>query len=335
MTQKILLTGGAGYIGAHTFVALQAAGFSPFIFDNFSNADMDTPARIASITGQTVPWVQGDLLDKAAITRVFADNAFDAVIHLAAKKSVADSVHHPLVYFENNCIGLINLLDAIEKHSVKIFVFSSSATVYGTPEHLPIPETAPLSFANPYGFTKLIGEQMLAQIALARPELIVGILRYFNPVGAHDSGLLLQTPRGNAAPPENLMPRLLEVAQGQNPYLTVYGDDYDTPDGTGVRDYIHITDLARGHVMSLQNLLQSGLSHTVNLGTGNGYSVLEMIECFKQASQKELNYQIMPRRAGDIASCYADVSLAHDLLGFKAEFGLLEMCASSWSAAQP
>ncbi|HBQ36930.1 MAG TPA: UDP-glucose 4-epimerase GalE [Rhodobacteraceae bacterium] len=334
MTHKILLTGGAGYIGAHTFVALQAAGFSPFIFDNFSNADKDTPERIASITGQTAPWVKGDLLDKTAIERVFADNDFDAVIHFAAKKSVADSVHRPLDYFENNCVGLINLLEVIEKYSVKTFVFSSSATVYGTPQRLPIPETATLSFANPYGFTKLVGEQMLAQISLAQPELTVGILRYFNPVGAHASGLLLQAPRGNAAPPENLMPRMLEVARGQNPYLTVYGDDYDTPDGTGLRDYIHITDLARGHVLSLQNLLQSGEGHTVNLGTGNGYSVLEMIECFKKVSQKDLTYRIVPRRAGDIASCYADVSLAFALLGFKAEFGLLEMCASSWNAAQ-
>lgn len=334
MTETVLLTGGAGYIGAHTFVALAAAGFSPLIFDNFSNADPDTPARISQITGAAVPCVKGDLLDKAAVAQVFADYDITAVIHFAAKKAVGESMREPLAYIENNSVGLINLLSEMQNHATRAFVFSSSATVYGAPEQLPIPETAPLSFANPYGFTKLIGEQVLAQAASVHPEWAVGVLRYFNPAGAHASGLLLQSPRNSAAPPENLMPRMLEVARGEQPFLTVFGDDYDTPDGTGVRDYIHITDLARGHVLSLQKLLETGQGHTVNLGTGRGYSVLEMVARFKQASGKELPHKIMPRRAGDIASCYADVTRARELLGFEAEYGLLDMCASSWAGAQ-
>ncbi len=332
MAIHVLLTGGAGYIGAHTYVALHAAGFIPVIFDNFSNSDLETPKHLAQITGFDVPVFKGNLLDKDAVKRVFDAYDFEAVVHLAARKAVGESVRQPLAYIENNSVGLINLLGAMESRASRAFVFSSSATVYGVPEQLPILETAPLSFTNPYGFTKLMGEQILEQMGGVHPDWAIGILRYFNPVGAHGSGLLRQSPRAAAYPPENLMPRLLQAASGEIPYLGVHGNDYDTPDGSGVRDYIHIEDLARGHVLSLQALLRTGQGHTVNLGTGQGYSVLEMIKTFSDVTGCVVPYQIEARRAGDIASCYADVSLARTVLGFEAQYGLAEMCAASYSS---
>lgn len=331
MKPYVLLTGGAGYIGAHTYVALHEAGYQPVILDNFSNADHDTTARLAQLTGGHVACIEGDLTQKSDLDAAFKRYDFAAVIHFAAYKAVGQSMLYPLSYLENNLVGLINLLGAMRDHGTGVIVFSSSATVYGTPETLPIPETAALSYTNTYGYTKLAGEQILAQTASVEPDWAVGILRYFNPAGAHPSGMLRQSPRETTQRPENLMPRLLEVAHGTREKLMVFGDDWDTPDGTGVRDYIHIQDLARGHVLSLDKLLETRQSHTVNLGTGTGYSVLDMIKTFEAACGRPIPYEIAMRRAGDIGSCYADVRLAKELLGFEAAFGLEDMCKDDWA----
>lgn len=335
MTGHILLTGGAGYIGSHVYVALSDAGYTPVILDNFSNADEQTPANLELITNKPVICHRGDIRDQALLSEIFDSYDIRAAIHFAAKKAVGESVRDPLLYFEVNCAGLLSLLRAMNEASVKTLVFSSSATVYGTPETLPIREDAPTGFTNPYGYTKLSGEQMVDQIATADPEWVVGVLRYFNPVGAHPSGLLVESPRGARFPPENLMPRLLDVAIGKTEYLTVFGNDYDTPDGTGVRDYIHVSDLARGHVLSLDALLSSGEGHLLNLGTGSGYSVLELIDNFSKACGVDLPYRIMARRPGDIAACYADPAKAAKVIGFRAEHGVEEMCRSSWNSARP
>ena len=329
MSEKVLLTGGAGYIGAHTYVALHGAGFIPVIVDNFDNADRDTPARLAQVVGARVACVEADLRDAAAMETLFAEHGFGSVIHFAAKKAVGESVANPQAYFDNNTGGLLGLLKAMENHDVRRIVFSSSATVYGDSKVQPIPEDAPLSATNPYGYTKLMGEQILGQMAVAHPDWAIGILRYFNPAGVHGSGLLYQSPRTKDTPPENLMPRLLEVATGARDKLMVFGSDYDTPDGTGVRDYIHISDLARGHVLSLQKLIETGAGHTVNLGTGRGYSVLEMIAEFARAAGRDVPYALADRRPGDVATCYADVTQARAVLGFEAELGLPEMCRDS------
>jgi len=334
MAKHILLTGGAGYIGSHVYVALVAAGYTPVIVDNFSNADAQTPQSLETITQGPVLIHELDILDRDALRAVFDQYDFHAVIHFAAKKAVGESVRDPLLYFEVNCSGYLTLLREMERAGVKTLVFSSSATVYGTPDILPITEEAPTGYTNPYGYTKLAGEQMIAQICEADPEWTVGVLRYFNPVGAHSSGYLRESPRGAKFPPENLMPRLLDVATGKNPFLTVFGDDYDTPDGTGVRDYIHVSDLARGHVLSLDKLLETKQGHLLNLGTGQGYSVLELIQNFSAACDIELPYQIQDRRPGDIGACYADPSKAEEVIGFKAEHGIYEMCRSSWYSTQ-
>lgn len=326
MTRKILLTGGAGFIGSHTYVALIDAGFDVVILDNFSNARRDVPDRLRQITQRPVSLIEADVTDASQLERVFKDHAFDGIVHFAALKAVGESVQKPLDYFHVNLTGLTTLLQLTQKYQMKAFVYSSSATIYGSPSTLPISEDAPRSATNPYGLTKLVGEQMLEAISATNPEFSVGILRYFNPVGAHESGMIGEDPLDT---PNNLMPYIAKVAVGDLPELRVFGDDYNTPDGTGVRDYIHVVDLARAHVLSLQELLQ-GQPHTVNIGTGKGYSVLEMLRAYEAASGKSLPYSVVERRAGDVASVYADPKKAEHLLGFSAERDLEVMCADSW-----
>ena len=323
----ILLTGGAGYIGSHTYVALVQAGHRPVILDDFSNAAEDVPDRLGRITGQPPEVWRGSVLDADLLARLFAARDIAAVIHFAARKAVEESVRMPLDYADTNLGGLMTLLKAMRAAGVFRLVFSSSATVYGVPDRLPIPEDAPTGFTNPYGFTKLASEQLLAQLAASEPRWGFGVLRYFNPAGAHASGLIGEDPRNV---PNNLMPYIARVATGDLPALQVFGNDYETPDGTGVRDYIHVEDLADGHVLSLAALLETGQGHLVNLGTGQGYSVLQMLAAYGRACGRDLPHAIAPRRTGDIAACYADPSRAAAVLGFRARRGLQEMCASSW-----
>ena len=328
MSATVLLTGGAGYIGSHTFVALVEAGYTPVIIDDFSNAAEDVPARLERISGVAPQLWRGSVLDAGLLQRLFAAHDIAAVIHFAARKAVGESVEMPLDYVDTNLVGLVTLLKAMRAAGVFRLVYSSSATVYGVPEVLPIPETAATGYTNPYGFTKLAGEQILAQLSAADPRWAIGVLRYFNPAGAHASGLIGEDP---ADIPNNLMPYIAKVAAGALPHLTVFGDDWPTPDGTGVRDYIHVEDLADGHILSLQALLREGRGHLVNLGTGQGYSVLQMLAAYSAACGRELAHVVGPRRAGDVASCYADPRRAEELLGFRARRGLAEMCASSWA----
>jgi UDP-glucose 4-epimerase len=328
MGQTVLLTGGAGYIGSHTFVALRAAGHDAVILDNFSNARGDVPDRLEVITGAPVRAYRGDVRDAALLARIFSENAIGAAIHFAALKAAGESVEKPLDYIDVNLGGLTALLKAMRDAGCFRLVFSSSATVYGTPEVLPVPETAPRGYANPYGFTKLACEQILEQVGAADPRWAIATLRYFNPVGAHASALIGEDPQDF---PNNLVPYIAEVALGRRAALNVFGDDWPTRDGTGVRDYIHVEDLARGHVMSLGHLIATGQSHTVNLGTGRGYSVLEMLAAYSRAVGRHLPHVIAPRRAGDVAEVVADPSKAAALLGFRAEKGVDEMCASSWA----
>lgn len=328
MGVTVLLTGGAGYIGSHTWVALLNAGHRPVILDDFSNAAEDVPERLARIGGVPPEVWRGSVLDAGLLERIFATHDVGAVIHFAARKAVGESVQMPLEYVETNLGGLVSLLKAMRAAGVFRLVFSSSATVYGMPEALPIDEDAPTGFTNPYGYTKLAGEQLLAQLAASDPRWAIGVLRYFNPAGAHGSGLIGEDPRDI---PNNLMPFIAKVAVGELPALNVFGDDYETPDGTGVRDYIHVEDLAEGHVRSLEALMRDGRGHLVNLGTGRGYSVLEMLAAYSEACGRPLPHVVAPRRPGDIAACWADPSRAADLLGFRARRGLAEMCASSWA----
>lgn len=325
---RVLLTGGAGFIGSHTYVALCEAGHQVTILDNFSRSNRDVIARLSTLVGRPVDAIDADVRDKATLDTIFARHAFDAVVHFAAFKSVGESVSSPLSYFENNVGGLVTLMQAMAAHSVRNLVFSSSAAVYGTCEDLPISETAPLQQANPYGHTKLVCEQIIKHTCHADPEWRVGVLRYFNPVGAHASGMIGENP---LAVPDNLMPYVAKVAMGELPYVSVFGDDYPTHDGTGVRDYIHVCDLAEGHVLSLQALKRDGAGHTVNLGTGRGHSVLEVIKSYQQASGRDIPYRVAPRREGDAAASYADPRRAKDVLGFSTRFGLADMCASSWN----
>lgn len=327
MTQRVLLTGGAGYIGSHTHVALVDAGYEVLVLDNFSNSARDVPSRLETVTGQAVHVIEGDVLDRALLDRVFADHDIDAVIHFAASKSVGESMRKPLTYMQNNIVGLVTLMQAMDAADVRRLVFSSSATVYGSAADLPIRETAPLSYGNPYGHSKLVCEQIIEQTVASDPRWAVGVLRYFNPVGAHPSGLIGEDPAGL---PDNLMPYVAKVAAGQLPVLSVFGDDYPTPDGTGVRDYIHVFDLAQGHVQSLAALERDGTGHVVNLGTGRGYSVLDLIATYARASNRDIPYKIAPRRDGDAASSYADPSLAKTVLGFEAQYDLFDMCRTSW-----
>lgn len=326
---KVLVTGGAGYIGSHTCVELLEAGHEVVVLDNLSNSCETAVQRVEQITGKPLPFYRTDLLDYAASEKVFQAHAFDAVIHFAGLKAVGESVARPLAYYHNNITGTLHLLDLMQKYRVKNLVFSSSATVYGNPHTVPIREDFPLSATNPYGRTKLMLEQILRDVAAADDGLRVSLLRYFNPVGAHKSGMIGEDPNDI---PNNLMPYIAQVAIGKLPCLSVFGNDYDTPDGTGVRDYIHVIDLARGHLKALDHLeAQKERVDVFNLGTGHGYSVLEMVAAFEKASGKHVPYRIAPRRPGDIAACYADPSKAARELGFRAEYSLADMCADSWN----
>jgi UDP-glucose 4-epimerase len=324
---NILLTGGAGYIGSHTYVALANAGYTPVILDNFSNSHRGVLERLYAITEQHVECEEGDVLDTAFVEGVLRRHDIGAVIHFAGDKAVGESVANPLKYYRNNVGGAMSLLRAMEAVGCRTLVFSSSATVYGDPASVPIAEHFPLSHTNPYGHTKLIIEDMLEAVRRAQPQWRIAVLRYFNPVGAHESGLIGEDPSGT---PNNLMPFIAQVALAKRTHLQVFGDDYPTPDGTGVRDYIHVSDLAEGHVAGLDALVEKGDSLTVNLGTGRGYSVLEVVRAFETASGKPVAYKIAPRRAGDVAQCYADPSLAETLLGWRATRSLEDMCADAW-----
>ena len=331
---RILLTGGAGYIGSHTFVALHEAGFEPVVLDNFSNSHPGVLQRLERITGRKPLVEQGDVLDTPFVEAVLRRQRPAGVVHFAGDKAVGESVARPLQYFHNNVAGAISLLRSMEAVDLgpggsgrPTLVFSSSATVYGDPATVPITEDFPRSHTNPYGHTKLVIEDMLQSVLRAQPAWRIGILRYFNPVGAHPSGLIGEDPAGI---PNNLMPYVTQVAVGLRPSLNVFGSDYPTPDGTGVRDYIHVQDLAAGHVAALQALLARPDSFTVNLGTGRGYSVLEVVRAFEQASGRPVPYQLVARRPGDVAQCYADPGLARKLLGWEARRGLAEMCADAW-----
>ena len=327
MKKTILVTGATGYIGSHTWCALLAAGFDVVGVDNLCNSVTEAVERVAEIT-QTQPcFVEGDVRDFAQLCKVFSKYKIDAVIHFAALKAVGESVDKPLAYYDTNLNGLLTLSRVMAVHGVKNLVFSSSATVYGDPHRVPIKENFPLSAANPYGQTKLMGEQILRDLERADNGWRIGYLRYFNPVGAHESGLIGEDPRGV---PNNLMPFVAQVAIGKLDKVRVYGGDYPTDDGTGVRDYIHVMDLARGHVVALSQLFNGGPSFTVNLGTGRGYSVLDVIHAYEKASGRAIPYEIVARRPGDIAACYADVSLAASKLDWRATRGLDEMCADSW-----
>ncbi|MEM9853501.1 MAG: UDP-glucose 4-epimerase GalE [Pseudomonadota bacterium] len=330
-SETILLTGGAGYIGSHTYVALAEAGYRVIILDDFSNAKRSVLTRLAQLTRvNEVTCYEGSVLDGALLRRVFEENEIAAVVHFAARKAVGESSEKPLAYFETNCSGLLKLLAAMEAVDVRRLVFSSTATVYGdpAPELLPLKEDAPLNYMSPYAFTKIMSEQMLEQIAASHASWAFGVLRYFNPVGAHPSGLIGEDPSDI---PNNLMPYISKVAAGELPHLNVFGNDYDTPDGTGIRDYIHVSDLAAGHVMSLNRLLATNEGHVVNLGSGQGHSVLEVLAAYGRACGRELPHEIAPRRAGDVAAYYADASRAAALLGFETRRSLDDMCASSWN----
>lgn len=323
----ILLTGATGYIASHTWLALQAAGHEVVGVDNFINSSPQVLPRLERLGGRKPVFVQADVCDRAAMEQVFATHKIDAVVHFAAHKAVGESTQKPLEYYRNNLGGLVNVAQVMQAHGVQRLVFSSSATVYGQPDRLPITEDSALQATSPYGTTKLLGEELLRETERCTPGWAIACLRYFNPVGAHESGLIGEDPRGT---PNNLMPYVTQVAVGKRPSLQVFGGDYDTPDGTGVRDYIHVVDLAEGHVAALRHLLDGRGSLTVNLGTGRGYSVLEVIKAFEHASGRSVPYQIVARRPGDVASCYADPARARELLGWTATRGLEQMCADSW-----
>ena len=323
----ILLTGATGYIASHTWLALQAAGFDVVGVDNFANSSPEVLQRLHRLGGVEPVFEQASVCDAAAIDALFARQRIAAVVHFAAHKAVGESVAQPLDYYANNVGGLLTVCAAMQRHGVRRFVFSSSATVYGEPATLPIREDFALSATNPYGRTKLIGEQLLADLGVADPAWQTACLRYFNPVGAHESGLIGEDPRDT---PNNLMPYVAQVAVGRRARLQVYGGDYPTPDGTGVRDYIHVVDLAEGHVAALQRLLDAPGSFTVNLGTGRGHSVLDVVRAYAQASGRAVPYDIVARRPGDVAACWADPARAAALLGWRAHHDLARMCADSW-----
>lgn len=328
-SKKILVTGGAGYIGSHTLIELIAAGFTPVVYDNLSNSSPASLARVQQIVGQSIEFIEGDILDTQLLAKTFAAHDFTAVIHFAGLKAVGESVAKPLWYYQNNVAGTLNLLDAMAKAQVKNLIFSSSATVYGDPEALPIVESSPRSATNPYGQSKLMIEYMLEDLAKSDNHWQLISLRYFNPIGAHHTGTIGENPNGI---PNNLMPYVSQVAVGKLPQLSVFGNDYDTVDGTGVRDYIHVVDLAKGHVAALQYLEQQTQLgfEPINLGTGKGTSVLQLVNAFIKTTNQPVPYSIAPRRPGDIASCYASSDKAKHLLGWQAEFDIERMCTDTW-----
>lgn len=325
---KILITGGAGYIGSHTALELLNEGYEVVIYDNLSNSSRESVKRVEELTGKRMKFYEGDVLDEGALRAMFRAEGIDAVIHCAALKAVGESVQKPLEYYHNNITGTLTLMRIMREAGVKNLVFSSSATVYGSPEIIPITEECPKGkCTNPYGWTKSMMEQIMEDTQKADPEWNVILLRYFNPVGAHKSGRIGEDPKGI---PNNLMPYISQVAVGKLEKLGVFGDDYDTPDGTGVRDYIHVVDLAVGHVKAINYIFTNPGLDIINLGTGTGYSVLDMVKAFGKACGKEIPYEIKPRRGGDIAMCYAAPEKAERVLGWKAERGLEEMCEDTW-----
>lgn len=329
---KILVTGGAGFIGSHTCVELLENGYEIVVFDNFSNSKPEALARIKKITGKDFAFYEGDLLNKDDVEKVFCENEIDAVIHFAGLKAVGESVAKPVEYYHNNITGTLILIEVMRSHGCKRIVFSSSATVYGMDNPVPYVETMPThTSTNPYGYTKVMIEQILKDVAAADDEWSVALLRYFNPIGAHSSGLIGEDPNGI---PNNLFPYIQQVAIGKREYLGVFGNDYDTPDGTGVRDYIHVVDLARGHICAVKYVIEHKGVEAVNLGTGKGSSVLDVLHAFERACGKKLPYKIMPRRAGDIAWCYSEPKKALELFGWKAEYDLDDMCRDGWNFTQ-
>jgi len=324
---RILVTGGAGYIGSHTCILLIQAGYEIVIFDNFCNASKESIKRVEKIVGQDITLVEGDIRNRDDLHKVFDTYTIDAVIHFAGLKAVGESVEQPLKYYDNNIHGTAVLCEVMAAHDCKSIVFSSSATVYGDPHTTPIKEDFPLSTTNPYGRSKLFIEEMLRDLYISDNTWKIVLLRYFNPVGAHASGTIGEDPNGI---PNNLMPFITQTVVGKREYLSVFGDDYETSDGTGIRDYIHVMDLADGHVKALNKINNFTNVMTINLGTGNGYSVLDMVKAFEKASGKPVPYKIAPRRAGDIAKCFADPSYAKELLGWEAKKGIDEMCEDSW-----
>ena len=328
---KVLVTGGAGYIGSHTCVELLNAGHEVVIIDNFVNSKPEALDCIRRITGKDFAFCEADLRDRAAVKKLFDEHAIDAVIHFAGLKAVGESVQKPLEYYDNNLGGFFVLAEEMRDHGVKKIVFSSSATVYGMNNPVPFREEMPTSATNPYGYTKVMIEQMLRDLAVADPDWSIVLLRYFNPIGAHESGLIGEDPNGI---PNNLLPYVAQVAAGLRPHLNVFGTDYDTPDGTGVRDYIHVVDLALGHLAALNYADSHQGAEAVNLGTDHGTSVLEIVKAFEKASGRPVPYKICPRRAGDIATCYADTKKAADLLGWRATCNIDDMCRDGWNFAK-
>ena len=328
---SILVTGGAGYIGSHTCVELQQAGYDVVVLDNLSNASEKSLERVKALTGKEVTFYRGDILDRDILNEIMEKEKIDCCIHFAGLKAVGESVQKPLAYYKNNITGTLVLLEAMLSEGCKRMVFSSSATVYGMNNPVPFKEGMPTSATNPYGYTKVMIEQILSDLHTADPEWSVVLLRYFNPIGAHESGRIGEDPNGI---PNNLMPYISQVAIGRLPQLSVFGDDYDTPDGTGVRDYIHVVDLALGHLKAIDYSMAHTGVEAINLGTGRGTSVLEIVHAFEKACGHEIPYKIVGRRAGDIATCYADASKAKELLGWEATRGIEEMCRSSWNFIQ-
>lgn len=324
---RILLTGGAGFIGSHTYIELLSAGHEAIIVDNFYNASKEVLDRLETITGKPVTYYDADVCDAAALSPIFEAHQMDAVIHFAGYKAVGESVEKPLEYYRNNLDSTLTLCECMRKHGVKRIVFSSSATVYGTSDQMPLNETLPTGCTNPYGWTKYMIEQILQDVAHANPDWSVALLRYFNPIGAHISGTIGEDPVGI---PNNLMPYISQVASGKLSHLRVFGDDYNTPDGTGVRDYIHVVDLARGHVAACSYLMSTQGCEIFNLGTGIGFSVLDLVKAFERVNGTPIPYEIVPRRAGDIARCYADATKAKNILHWEAQKTLDDMCRDSW-----